>query len=85
VTSPLISEDRRGAFLFEKRGNLKQTVPQRRKKYVVLKVREGNDYLFQPSGGKKKRKKEEEEEEEEAYSQQICKSCKEKFWQTPQE
>ena len=26
-------------------GNLKQIVPQRRKKSVVLKVREGNDYL----------------------------------------
>lgn len=72
MTSPLISEDRRGAFLFEKRGNLKQTVPQRRKKSVVLKGWEGNDNLSVSAFRGKKEK-------------QICKSCKEKFWQTPQE
>lgn len=57
--TPLISGDRRGSFLSESRGNLKQTVPQRRKKSVVLKVREGNDNLFRLLWKKRKKKRKE--------------------------
>lgn len=72
-----------GALLSEGRGYQKETAPQGRKKSAVLNVSEGRGNLSGPSGKKKTKNK--NKTKPKAYSQQICRSCQGKFWQTPQE